>query len=396
MENVSFWRKVGIYLTGKPQPQTRSELPISRSPNMPINAVNLTGVNNSAVSTDRAMGLTGVYRAVSILSTSVSQLDIGVWRNGEELPLKTTDLVVRPDLDISRAAFLEQTTVSLASNGNAYWLLKGKTNPTGTVAGLLCLNPLDVTVEYTDKGKKTYRYRGKVYQDWQIKQLWLMRLPGYDYGVGPIQSAQNELRGALDLRNYADNWFREGGIPNGILKTDQVLTPDRADEYRDRWDATQANRGTAVVGNGISYQPIYLSPKDAQFIESQQFSLGQIARMFGVPAVAMDLATGDSMTYANRVDVMTDFKTFTLQKYFTEIESALSDLLPRGQEARFKVDTLLRSDQKTRFEGYKTAIESGFLTLNEVRAKEGLLPLEGGDAIRPVSNTNTEGDTNGN
>ncbi|WP_162242374.1 phage portal protein [Nocardioides sp. Leaf307] len=364
---------------------------------MPLNPVNLTGFNDTAVSTDRALGLAGVFRAVSILGTSVSQLEIGAWRKGQEVPTKSTDLVVRPDGDTSRAAFLEKTTVSLATDGNAFWFLRGKTSPDGKPRGLEVLDPQHVILERNQNGKLVYRYHNRVLQEWQVKHLWLMRLPGYDRGVGPIQVAQNELRGALDLRNYSDNWFRTGGVPSGVLSTDNVLTAEQAEQYRDEWDRRQYNRGTAVLGKGLSYQPVYLAPKDAMFIESMQFSVTQIARMFGIPATyLMTGVEGNSMTYTNTEQVDTVYVKYTLMKYLTEIESALTDLLPEGQTARFKVEMLLRADTKTRYDAYKVALESQWLTPNEVRAKEGYLPIEGGDTVvtAPVGNKNESSDSN--
>lgn len=397
-EQNGFFKRAGIAL-GLVERKT-NELPILHSPHQPISAVNLTGTQ-PAVSTDRALGLAAVYRAVSILSGSVSQLELGVWRNGEEIPQRSTDLVVRPDIDISRQAFLEQTAVSLATNGNAYWLLKGRTSPQADVVSLEVLNPLQVQIDY-DKGKKVYRYNGKKYAAWQVKHLWNMRLPGYEYGVGPIQASQNELRGALTLRNYSDNWFTDGGVPNGVLSTDKVLTGEQADQYREAFMRGQQTRTVAVLGQGMSYQPVYLSPADAQFIESANFSVTQIARMFGIPATyLMTGVEGNSMTYTNTEQIDTVYVKYTLMKYLNEIESAFSDLLPRGQEARFKVDVLLRGDTKTRFSAYKTAIDAGFMTRDEVRAKEGLLPLTAAQKKEalpkpaPVANTDTEGETNG-
>lgn len=388
-----FWRKAGITLglideTEAGASDVRAELPILGSPNMPRNAVNLSTPASTAVSTDRALGLAGVYRAVSIISTSVSQLPLGVWRNGEELPQRSTDLVARPDFDLSRSAFIEQTVTSLAVNGNAYWLLN-KSGPTADVKNVSVMNPLAVSIEY-DNGKKYFREGDKRFPAWRVKHLMLTRLPGYDIGVGPIQACQNELRGALDLRNYADQWFTDSGIPNGILKTDAQLSAEMADAYKQRWIDTQTGgRDVAVLGHGVSYQPIYLSPADAQFLESQAFSQTQIARMFGVPAIYLMTDPGNSMTYSNQEQVDTAFWKYTLMRYASEIESALSDLLPRGQEARFKTEALLRTDQKTRFDAYAVGINAGFLTVDEVREREGLLPLK-----TPVE-TNEEGETNG-
>lgn len=390
VDNQSIARRVGVALGFVAPAEVRSnELPIMGSPYMPVNARNLEGLNtHTAVSTDRALGLAGVYRSVSILSTSVAQMGVGVWRNGEEIPLKTTDLIARPNIDMSRMAFLEQTVVSMALNGNAYWLLgRDSHSPTATVRNITVLNPANVVVDYKN-GKKVYLYGEKTYAAWQVKHLWFMRVPGYEYGIGPIQAAQNELRGALDLRNYSDNWFSTGGVPTGVLKTDQPLTPELAGEYRDRWNEQQAARQTAVLGQGLSYTPVYLNPADAQFIESSKFSLNQIARLFGIPAIYLMTDPGSSMTYQNAVHVDTAFVRYTLMKYLSEIEQALTDLLPRGQEARFKVEDLMRADQSTRFASYKTALDGKFMTVDEVRAKEGLLPL-----ATPAVDTNEEGES---
>lgn len=361
--------------------EVRSELPVLGSPNYPLSAINLTPTSPVAVSPDRAIGLASVYRAVSIIGTSVAQLPVGVWRNNEELDLASTSIVNRPNLDISRSAFFEQSAVSMAVSGNAYWLLEGKTGPNGSPKNLVVLNPHDTFIVYED-GKKFYVEAGKKYPDWKIKHLFLNRLPGYDKGIGPIQAAQNELRGMLDTRNYSDNWFREGGVPSGVLSNKaERMSPTEAKNAKEQFDANQAERGRGVVAlsGDWNYQPTYLSPKDALFIEMRQFDTTQVARIYGIPATYMLAGVeGNSMTYTNLEMVDTQFVRYTLMKYLKEIEEALSDLLVRGQEARFKIDVLLRADTKTRYESYATATgNKPWLTDDEVRAIEGRLPLTG-------------------
>lgn len=320
--------------------RSSSELPIMGSPYAAfINPVNLTS-DTSLVTTDRAMGLVGVSAAVAKISTAISQLQLGVWRGDTELAQPTTSIVVQPNIGISLSAFLEQTVTSLILNGNAYWLLT-KDGPTGAVQNITVLNPNTVRFEVDDNGRTWYRDGDSKYPSWRVSHLWNVRLPGYTYGVGPIQLSQNELRGALNLRNYADNWFTDGNVPNGILKTDQTITAEMADAYAQRWADVQSGHGTAVMGNGIDYTPLILNPADAQWLESQRFSQAQIARMFGVPGILLDLPSGDSMTYSNREDVINDFYRFTLKKYMTEIEAGFTQLLVRGQVAKFKADTLL-------------------------------------------------------
>lgn len=394
------------------QTVVRAELPIVASPNYPISAVNLTSPTADAgVSPDRAVGLAPVFRAVNILDTVVSQMSLGVWRNGEEVPWTDQTypkFIDKPNLDISLSAFLSQTVLSLALSGNAYWLLEGKVLPTKASpkgkphSNIVVLNPHDTYITYEGK-QKFYNEGGKKYPEWMIKHLQHTRLPGYDKGVGPIQVAQNELRGALDTRNYGDNWFREGGVPSGILRNTSEVKPSPVDVARakEAFDTNLADKGRGVValGGDWNYQPVYLSPKDAQFLESRQFDRTQIAMLFGIPATYMLAGVeGNSMTYTNLETVDTSFAKTTLMKYLREIEEALTDLTVRGQVVRFKIEALLRADTKTRYDSYKTAIEAGFLTVNEVREIEGRLPLTRAqlDAAKPqpanpVANPNEGG-----
>jgi HK97 family phage portal protein len=153
--------------------------------------------------------------------------------------------------------------------------------------------------------------------------------------------------------------------------------------YQDAWDANNRAGKTRIIGSGLNYQPIYLSPRDAQFIESQDFTKTEVATLFGIPAIYMLADGGNSMTYTNSVQVDIAFVRYTLTQYLNEIEQALSELIPRGQDARFVVEGLLRADQKTRFEGYALA---SFLTDNEKRAIEGYAAIEGGDVLaKPVA-----------
>lgn len=330
-----------------------------------------------------ALSLSMVYRAISIHSIAAKQMDIEVYRNGAKID--GPSWLSRPDFRITRPAFVEQSIVSLATTGNAYWEIKRDSS--GRVMNLESLNPLDVTIHSKDDGQVDYynlAVAGKVrkLRPEQVQHLSLMRVPGTNYGLGPIQAAKREIKGAIDTRDYSSNWFTESGVPSGVLKSEQVLNADQAVAAKNAWNATAgAKNGVAVLGNGLSYSPIFLSPSDAQFIESQNFNVTQIARLFGVPSSLMLAdAGGTSMTYQNVEQDWIGYIRFSLMNYLLEIESAFSELLPRGQEAKFNVDALYRSDTLTRYNAYKIGIEAGFLTVDEVRASE-IIPGQKGASI---------------
>lgn len=331
----------------------------------------------ASVTSREALGLSTVYRAVSIRSTAARQLSIDVYRGADKID--SPSIIKRPDIDASLAIFIERTIVSLNLAGNAYWRMRK--NTAGQIVSLEVLNPHDVSIEVTPSGRITgYTHLGVSLSLADIKQLARLRVPGTPYGLGPIQAAQAELRGAIDLRDYASNWIASGDVPSGVLKSDQQLTPEQADDVKTRWNTTRGGkRGVAVLGNGLSYSPIFLSPSDAQFIESQQFTTTQIARLFGVPASLMLAASdGNTQTYQNVAQDWLGFVRFGLMEDLTEIEDALTDVLPRGQVAKFNVEGLLRSDITTRYASYAVALTAGFMTVAEVRAIENLPALPNG------------------
>jgi len=332
-------------------------------------------ISPRSVSTGDALGLSAVYRAVSVYSIAAKQLGIDVYRAGKQVDAPY--FIKRPDINDTRSAFIEQTVVSLALNGNAYWLITRDNQ--SRVTNLECFNPLDVSIDVNLAGKAiSYNYMGKSYSPSEIKHLKLLRVPGNVKGLGPIQAAQSELRGTIDTRDYATNWFETSGVPNGYLSVKEPLVPEDAKGIKDAWNATAGMKnGVAVLDNAATYTPVYLNPSDAQFIENQNFNVTGIARLFGIP-LRMMLATveGNSMTYANMSDERKQFIEFSLMQYLIEIEDALSSLLPGSQTAKFNIEALLRADTTARYASYQSAISAGFLTVNEVREIEGYEPLD--------------------
>lgn len=320
---------------------------------------------------DSALSIGAVYRAVQIIGTAVCQMKPQVWR-GTEL-VDSPSFIKRPDINMPMSHFIEMTVSSLAIAGNAYWLINR--NAAGSINNIEVVNPNLVTIEVDDKtGKKRFSYNHKYYSPRDMQHLMLMRVPGYHYGISPITKVRGELEHALDLREYQGHWFTKSGMATGVLKTDQPLSNEWADLYKERWENVMSgNDRTAVLGNGLSYIPTYLNPKDAMFIEAVNASLQQVARMFGIPASMLSLPIeGNSMTYSNTRDENEQFNKYTLSLYVNEIENGLSELLPRGQEVKFDSSSLLRLNETERYANYATAISGGWMSVDEVRRKEGL------------------------
>jgi HK97 family phage portal protein len=329
--------------------------------------------NSVVVTPDTALSLASVYRCVSIISATTSQLPLVV-RRGDVVV--DSLLARRPDITLSSTEFWMQTVTSLALHGQAFWWVSRNSN--GTVQNLTVLDPRQMSINVEDSlnspiGKIRYDYAGRKVRSSNIQHLRLFSLPGSFVGLGPIQAARMDLQTALLVREYGDAILSSGGVPTGVLSSDQYLSQDQADGYRDKWNEAQSARGLAVLGAGLAYSAISLSPADVQYLESQMFSTAQIARLFGIPATWLGVGIeGSSLTYSTTEDLARMFIQTTLTQYLSAIENAMTDLLPRGQEAKFKLDALLRSDLRSRVAAYTALVGVGAMTAEEVRISEGI------------------------
>ncbi len=348
---------------------------LARSDEAPAPAVSVRPpLRNSTGDVDNAMTLDSVYRAVQVLQTACGQLTLDAWRNSN--PISVTPSILRkPNLDQSLSGFLTETVGSLAQRGNAYW--HHDRGPGGEIINSTVLPPLEVMVTRKDaRHPREYHWRGQHLRRDDISHLQLLRIPGKTLGLGPLQAWQTSAAGALRLRAYADTWLDTGGVPNGILSSDHTLTQDEASRYKAQWMESVSADEPAVLGKGLHYEPLLLKPSEVQWLESRATTPTEVARLFGIPSSLMLTAVkGASLTYQNLAQDTLQFVRWTLMAYLREIESAFSALLPRGQAARFNLDALLRADTKSRYDAHAVALTAGFLTIDEVRAIEGLRPL---------------------
>lgn len=330
-----------------------------------------------------AMAVPSVFRALAILTTSAEQLTIDA-RRGNGPVSRQPAILRRPSVDLRLDEWLSQVVLDLAIDGNAY--ARKVTGPDGDILDLPLLPAGEVTVSKDHRTNAVrYHHGQKSWPASDIVHLALIRRAGWLKGIAPIEAARRGLTFTSAASDYAAGWFHDTGHPGGILSSDQALTRAQATEYRDVWNGLDAdgNRidvnnpsGVKVLGRGLKYEPLLLKPADVLWLEAQDFTTVDVARIFGIPSTLMLVGIdGGAQTYANVSQEWLAFTRFTLMKYLRPIEAALGDLLPRGMDARFNLDALLRSDTSSRYEAHALALAAGFLTVNEVRAIEGLPAL---------------------
>jgi HK97 family phage portal protein len=220
-----------------------------------------------------------------------------------------------------------------------------------------------------------------------------LRRPGALKGISRIDEARQTLGLASALEEFSARFFGQGSVTSGIIETPASLTAEQAMELKTAFEAThkglsKSNR-VGVLGGGGVFKKTGVDPNEAQMLESRQFAVEEIARLFRVPLHLLQVATPGAMSYASVEQNGIQFAQYTLRPYITKIETAYSTLLPGGAFIRFNMDALMRGDLTSRFAAYSTGQQSGFLSVNDIHRLEDMRPADGGDEYRvPLANVN--------
>lgn len=394
-----------------------ADSPGLENPNVPLTGGVLSSIflgprNEAGVTlTEKsALGMPAVYRAIAVIAQTSASLPLSAYEtvDGVHRPLPTQpQLITKPHADMTRFEWLELVLVHLLGWGNAY--LQILRNGLGEIAELWPVDPSRVRVGRSRVSQaKIYAISpdggqvpdGSDYGDLDallpLTDAEILHIPGLGYdgtvGLSPIAHARQAMGTAAAAEIYGAKMFGSGTMLSGILTTDQKLNQEQAEALEQRWKQKNAGiakaRDIAVLGNGTSFQPLSLSPADAQFIETARYSIAQVARIFGVPP-HMLMDTDQSSNWGTGIEQQSiGFVRYTLQPWLVRIEQRLNKLLPVGQYAKFTVDGILRGDTATRYEAYAIGRNGGWLSVNDIRQLEDQPPIAGGDTyLQPLNMT---------
>ena len=130
-----------------------------------------------------------------------------------------------------------------------------------------------------------------------------------------------------------------------------------------------------------------MNPSESQALESRRFTVEEIARIFNIPLSMMGVP--GSQSYASVEQNAIQFVTHCLRPYVEKLEAAYSKLLPNQAFIKFSVEGLLRGDFNSRVTAYNASLNTGWMSINDVRRLEDLSPVDGGDVYRvPLANVN--------
>jgi HK97 family phage portal protein len=345
------------------------------------------------VSADTAMRLTAVFACVQLLSKMHACMPFCLYRpkpDGKGKDVVTDHWLAhligrRPNRFQNPFEWRQMVQGHLVWRGNAYnRIVPG---PRGTIAELVPLHPDRMRVEVLEENTPRYRYRytqrdgsDEILPSGSVWHLRGLSSNGF-VGLNPIEVAREALGAALAAQDFGARFFKNDAKPGGWIEYPGGFKDKQAkDTFRESWQAAQtgASRGkTAVLENGMKYHELGVTNKDAQFLESRQFGVIEIARLFGVPPHL--IAELSRATFSNIEQQSLEFVKFSMTPWAELWESSIeTELLPddEGLEVEFDMDNLERGDSKARAEYYSKGILDGWLTRNEARHKENLNPLE--------------------
>jgi hypothetical protein len=182
---------------------------------------------------------------------------------------------------------------------------------------------------------------------------------------------------ATQVESYAAGTFRTG-VPAGYLKVQTPgLTREAAAELKARWMGAHGGdrRSIAVLNATTEFQPLNLSPVDAALDQVKRLNLADVAFAFGLDPMTLGVGLANSATYTNLRDAWTNHRDFGLAPWTAAVEDTLSALLPGTGTVRANLDGFANPTPAERFAAWEVALRANIVTVDEVRAAEGLPEL---------------------
>lgn len=350
---------------------------------------------SAPVTFDTAMATSAFWASARLLSETVAAMPLKCYRVEEGMRVETTDhrlwkiINYMPNRYQTRTEFMESIMLNLVCWGNAY--IGVTRDSRGQVISLLPLMSSQMTVELEPNGNVLYQYtseNGSLVR-YDSNAIWHIKLFGNGVvGMSPLGYARQSIGVAIATENRIGKLAASGGKQSGILMVDKVLTPEQRKAVRSNFETLTGGPDDRlfVLEAGMTFQNTSLSPADMEMLQNRRFQVEDIARFMGVPSVLINDTSG-STTWGSGVQQLVEgFYKLNLRPYLERIESSITrHLMPRTEwgniEIEFDFDALLRADQSARYDGYSKAIQSGQMTPNEARRKEGRPAMDGGDKI---------------
>ena len=282
-------------------------------------------------------------------------------------------------------AFLELLLADMLLSGNFYAYVSR--NFRGEPVALTRLKPGTVSIaDYFDRDTGTVLFYDATLPDGssgRFARRDVMHIPGFSrdgiHGLNPVKFAREALGASIATSNHAANFWGKGGRPATVLQSKQKISSDDKGRARRDWQNLYSGpdgETVAVLDQEMTAQFLSHDMRQSQFIETREFQVVDLARIWGVPPhLIFDLGKA---TFSNIEQQSLEFVIYHMGPHYVRVSQALTKLFGRpGHYFEHLTDALVKGDLKSRMEAYWLQRQMGMANANELRTKENQPDLDG-------------------
>ncbi|MDX0555146.1 phage portal protein [Sinorhizobium medicae] len=346
------------------------------------------------------LAISAVWACVNLLAGTIASLPLMVYRTNSrgERTLARDHPLFRilhdsPNYDQTATDFWEFSSASIELWGNSYAAIER--NGGGRVAALTPLRPDSVSVRRLENGNLEYRWTmdGENHVGSDRAILHIRGFGGDPLGgMSTLHFGRHAFGLARAIDRAAAGTFSNGMIAQTALTFERWLTDEQRNlaetKLSEKYIGAKNSGRPIILEGGTKIDVLSIKPEDAQMLESRGFSVEEVCRFFGVPPFMVGHTQKVTSFGSGLEQQVLGFQKFTLRRRLKRIEQALEkQLLTSAERAagltiEFNLEGLLRGDSTARAAFYQSALANGWMTINEVREKENLPRVEGGDVPR--------------
>lgn len=325
-----------------------------------------------------ALSISAFWRGSLLVASSIAGLPLDTMREWGSTRSRVDSWLDDPGKAIGLNPFnWKQTSIlHMVLGGDSFQ--RHLYNGLGMIAGLEPINPNCVSVYWDETRPGGKRFEVSLLRDGRLcrethdastmTQVMGPTLDGLR-GLSVVGVARTSLGGAIAADQASANTFRNGPMIGGVLTPTDDLDEGDAEKVEaiinDRVGGHENAGRVVVIERRFDLKSWGMSLKDAQFLESRQFSIQEIARWLGVhPVFLMD--PGAVSTWGTGVEILQrGLGRFTLPAWTDPFQEAMSDLLPNKSWAQFDFKALERGSPADEIALIIQQIDGGLLTINQ-------------------------------
>ena len=339
---------------------------------------------------------------IDILTRNVARAEFEIRKNGNAVKDGALKRLFHfPNMYTSRFDLWKQTCAWWSLDGEAFWWF-GEDYSCGIPKEFHVLNPRYMQHVVNDgKVTKWVYTQGGTGKPFIILPDELIHFkdwnPWNEYrGVSPLVSLGLEVEQDLLAAKQNTGLLKEGGVPKGLLKTDQVLTETEAEILARTWDKKYGHgmkNRVAVLGKGTEYQPLTFSPDVLKLYDMKKWNLYTLLAKYGIPPRVANIQDSKSSLSGTDTDSQhRAFWNFTLIPLLKNFEQVLEVQFFRRfnlqETGEFNLETIpeLQESEDAQSNRDIAEINAGLKTINDVLRNRGEKEKPWGDIwYRPTS-----------